>query len=250
MATQVSLCSVPAFLINILMRYWKIFSRSGSVSLSVALCLATVQGSCIHMPTRPFAVSGDKIHVINPGESLSLISRKYKVPIEVLIKRNRIKDPHLMEVGQVLYIPKRPKAPAYRNSVRSSGGLLFGGNDFLWPVKGEISSGFGLRNGRPHEGIDIRAPRGRKVRAALKGKVTFSGWKNGYGRTVIIEHNGYSTLYAHLDRIHVKAAQFVERGSVVGRVGRSGRSTGYHLHFEIRKGTRALNPLSFYKAGS
>lgn len=126
--------------------------------------------------------------------------------------------------------------------------MLFGGQQFIWPVKGKISSGFGMRNGRPHEGIDIRAPRGRKIRAAADGRVTFRGWKSGYGRTVVVDHGKYSTLYAHLDSFNVDLKQYLGTGQVLGKVGASGRATGYHLHFEIRKGQRALNPLSFYTA--
>ena len=103
-----------------------------------------------------------------------------------------------------------------------------------------------MRNGRPHEGVDIRAPKGRAIRSIHRGKVSFVGWKNGYGRTVIIDHGKYSSLYAHLNRFKVKKNQYLDAGQILGTVGASGRASGPHLHFEIRRGKRAINPISFY----
>ncbi len=122
---------------------------------------------------------------------------------------------------------------------------------FIWPLKGRITSPFGWRwwrYGREfHYGVDIAAPYGTPVRAADSGTVTFRGWRGGYGRLIIIEHgNGYSTYYAHLSSYEVKLGQAVEKGEVIGRVGSSGRSTGPHTHFEIRKNGEPVNPLSFF----
>ncbi|MCL2286481.1 MAG: peptidoglycan DD-metalloendopeptidase family protein [Firmicutes bacterium] len=123
----------------------------------------------------------------------------------------------------------------------------------LWPVKGTISSGFGWRadpfggGGRErHTGVDIPAPTGTNIRAAGGGKVTFSGWSNGYGQTIIIYHgNGISTLYAHNSRNLVSVGQYVERGDVIAHVGSTGRTTGSHLHYEVKINGIHVDPVSF-----
>jgi len=122
--------------------------------------------------------------------------------------------------------------------------------NFIMPVDGRISSGFGLRrdpiNGelRPHGGIDIAAAEGSPIRAAASGTVAFSGFSRGYGNTVIIEHkNGLSTLYAHNSSNLVKVGDVVDTNTIIALVGSTGRSTGPHLHFEVRKGGTPVNPM-------
>ena len=120
----------------------------------------------------------------------------------------------------------------------------------LWPINAEISSPFGWRanpmGGRGsefHEGIDLRAPTGTPIRAAGGGTVIFSGWQGGYGRTVIINHgNGITTLYAHNSVNLVYEGQRVERGDIIARVGTTGRTTGPHVHYEVRINNTAVNP--------
>ena len=115
-----------------------------------------------------------------------------------------------------------------------------------------ISSNFGYRrdpfNRRAamHNGIDFKGPYGSPIYAAAMGEVTFSGWKGGYGRTVEVTHtNGIVTRYAHLARITVKKGQSIDAGATLGGLGSSGRSTGPHLHFEVRINGRAVNPRPF-----
>jgi murein DD-endopeptidase MepM/ murein hydrolase activator NlpD len=125
------------------------------------------------------------------------------------------------------------------------------------PAPGKaISSTFGVRRdpllGTPamHAGMDFRAPTGSDVRAAGPGKVIRAGWNGGYGRMVEIDHgNGLTTRYAHMSRITVKEGEMVETGTPVGKVGSSGRSTGPHLHYEVRREGEAINPLGFIKVG-
>jgi murein DD-endopeptidase MepM/ murein hydrolase activator NlpD len=119
-----------------------------------------------------------------------------------------------------------------------------------------ISSTFGVRKdpllGMPahHSGMDFRAPVGAPARASAAGKVVKAGWNGGYGRMVEIEHSGgFTTRYAHLSKIGVKEGQAVSRGEEIGKVGSSGRSTGPHLHYEIRRNGEAIDPLRFLKAG-
>jgi murein DD-endopeptidase MepM/ murein hydrolase activator NlpD len=118
--------------------------------------------------------------------------------------------------------------------------------DFQLPLQSPISSGFGLRRdpfthkAEYHKGLDIAAPAGMNIRAALGGEVVFSGKDRGYGNTVVIQHpDGYQTRYAHLADISVKTGDVLSSGDVLGVVGNTGHSTGPHLHFEvIRKGSQ------------
>jgi murein DD-endopeptidase MepM/ murein hydrolase activator NlpD len=119
------------------------------------------------------------------------------------------------------------------------------GAGLIWPVRGSVSSGFGMRWGRMHEGIDISAGSGTPIRAAKAGTVTFAGTMSGYGNVVIISHGGgFSTLYAHQSRIAVTGGS-VSQGEVIGYVGSTGHSTGPHLHFETRVNGTPENPLRY-----
>jgi lipoprotein NlpD len=113
-----------------------------------------------------------------------------------------------------------------------------------WPVNGTVTSHFGTRGRRPHRGIDISAHAGAAVRAAAAGRVRFSSRKRNYGRVVILEHaGGYETVYAHnQDNLVVRGAH-VEQGQLIAEVGSTGNAHGPHLHFEVRIGKRAIDPL-------
>jgi len=123
----------------------------------------------------------------------------------------------------------------------------------IWPVDGKLEGGFGGRRnpfGGPgyefHTGQDIEAPMGTPVVAGASGRIAFVGWQNGYGQLVIVDHGGgLSTRYGHLSRIDVDLGQAVSRGQLLGRVGSTGRSTGPHLHYEVRINDEAVNPLQY-----
>ena len=111
------------------------------------------------------------------------------------------------------------------------------------------TSNFGARWGRKHEGIDMAAPVGTPVYATGDGTVIFAGWQRGYGNVIKIQHElGTETRYGHLSKLHVRAGQQVSRGARIGDMGNTGRSTGPHLHYEVRVNGRAVDPLSFIKA--
>ncbi|MGE0173467.1 MAG: M23 family metallopeptidase [Oligoflexales bacterium] len=113
-------------------------------------------------------------------------------------------------------------------------GLLFDQQGLAWPVSGKISSSFGRRWGRRHEGIDIRAPKGTPILSASEGRVEFTGWINGYGKTVIVAADNFKTLYAHCSSVKVSKNDYVEKGQIIGSVGSTGNAVGSHLHFEYR----------------
>lgn len=117
---------------------------------------------------------------------------------------------------------------------------------FIWPVNGAVVSGYGLRWGRLHEGIDIAASTGTSIWAAAAGTVIYAGWLGGYGNLVVVDHgNGLSTAYAHASAIVVTVGQTVSQGETLSLVGSTGNSSGPHLHFEVRVNGVAVDPLLY-----
>ncbi|MCB0873900.1 MAG: M23 family metallopeptidase [Thermoleophilia bacterium] len=116
----------------------------------------------------------------------------------------------------------------------------------IWPTHGTLTSGFGYRWGRMHEGIDIAVPNGTPVVAAASGTVIQAGWGGGYGNLVVIDHGGgIATAYAHNTSLAVSVGQHVTQGSVVAYSGSTGHSTGPHVHFEVRVGGAARDPMGY-----
>lgn len=135
--------------------------------------------------------------------------------------------------------------------------LKYGGGKFSWPVPGwyNISSRFGPRlhpvfkTWRNHDGIDIPASYGTPIKAAASGKVIISGWSNGYGNYVVIDHgSGYASIYAHASKLLVSKGQSVARGDTIAKIGSTGWSTGNHLHFGIQLNGKWVNPEPLLKA--
>ncbi|MDR1741680.1 MAG: M23 family metallopeptidase [Synergistaceae bacterium] len=150
--------------------------------------------------------------------------------------------------------PPVPQKPSQPPSQPSQPKLDLKPSSFrmTWPVNGKISSGYGRRGkkGRMHMGIDIPVPKGTPIKAAMDGVVTQAGKKyRGYGYSVTIDHGGgISSFYAHCSSVKVRPGQAVKRGAIVGLVGRTGRAVGHHLHFEVRKNGKAVNPLPYLEA--
>lgn len=154
----------------------------------------------------------------------------------------QIVEPALPEVvfkGTKVKVQKKVIKPT-ESTERSSGRL------FAWPISGaRITSMYGARWGRTHEGLDMVG--GRTIMAAAGGKVVFAGRQGSYGNAVIVDHgNGYQTLYGHMSSISVRTGQSVGQGSTLGIMGSTGRSTGIHLHFEIRKNGAQQNPMKYF----
>lgn len=182
------------------------------------------------------------LHRISSGESLSTIARDYNVSAQKIQSVNQLSNPNELHAGQTIFVPGAVR------QVRKF--------EFQWPLSGvsrkRISSGYGYRQ-HPmggwddfHAGIDIAVRYGTPILAAESGKVTQSGRQGNYGNCVIIDHqNGLSTVYAHASRLEVTKGQYVVKGQRIGTVGSTGRSTGPHLHFEVRKQNKAVNPNSY-----
>ena len=126
-----------------------------------------------------------------------------------------------------------------------SSGSGVSSSGLIWPVNGPITSGFGMRWGSMHEGIDIGVPCGTPIHAAASGTVIYSGWADGYGNFVVIDHgNGLATAYGHQSAIYVSSGP-VSQGQTIGAVGSTGHSTGCHLHFEVRVNGTPVDPLGY-----
>jgi murein DD-endopeptidase MepM/ murein hydrolase activator NlpD len=144
-----------------------------------------------------------------------------------------------------------PRAAAVRRTVRATRAHRHVAPRWVVPLHAGVSSYYGPRWGRMHEGIDLNAPYGAKVRAIGAGRVIGAGYlpsESGYGIIVLVRHaNGAVSAYAHLSKASVSAGERVQPGDVVGRVGNTGHSFGAHLHFEIRVGGQPVNPLKWLR---
>lgn len=188
-------------------------------------------------------------HKVKAGESLSLIARKYNTNISAIIAANDLSST-VVQTQQVLKVP----ADTTRDFKVVQGASKVTRVSMRMPVRGRLSDKYGWRN-HPvyrkrlfHAGIDIAAPKGAPVTAAMNGKVIYAGRRAGYGKLVILSHaNGYSSRYAHCSSILVKKGQTVKAGQLISRVGATGVATGNHLHFEVRKNGKTQNPLSYLK---
>ncbi len=149
-----------------------------------------------------------------------------------------------------LETPKYQSAKYESGSPERSAPSIVGDTTFVWPLKdGVVTQEFRLRKGRKkgHKGIDIAAPKGDEVFAAHDGLVIFAGRRfHGFGQLVIIENDrgDWATFYSHLQKIKTRQGRRVAQGELIGNVGRTGRATGYHLHFEVRHNKGPVNPLS------
>ncbi len=189
------------------------------------------------------------LHSVEKDETIKSISALYKCNEKLLASENHLTWWHGLRAGDVLYIPNvKPirMTEEWRNyfSKRGIFGIPFASWGKGW------TSGFGWRKDpitgerKIHKGVDFKAHYGESVYAAGTGTVIFAGVAGGYGNLIKIKHpNGYITMYGHLSKILVKGGHHVRRGEIIGKVGATGRVTGPHLHFEIRKNGKAIDPL-------
>jgi murein DD-endopeptidase MepM/ murein hydrolase activator NlpD len=221
--------------------------------------------SAVSVPADPAA---DRAHTVVKGDTLYSIARRYGVAVGALVSANRFPNERItLRVGQRLVIPsagvgaaralvaratrsasdpgpraRSPRAPIdFVLAVPDFADAL---STFEWPADGSVSSAFGRRRSGWHRGIDIRAEHGDPIVAAAAGIVIVAGVEPRYGRVLKIDHEfGFTTVYAHNDENLVKIGDWVVPGQRIARVGRTGRATNYHVHFEIRRDGRVYNPL-------
>jgi len=224
-------------------------------------------------------------HRVAPGETMYRISRTYGVTVEELGAANDIQAPWTLAVGQELIIPgvensvpvkalaeadpepvrastsaaPRPSLPTAgrreeppprsRPAARPAGvsrPRVATQGQLDWPLRGVLYGRFGKKGKEPHDGIDLAAPSGTPVKTAQEGTVLYAGEQRGYGNIVIVEHaNRLITLYAHNRDLRVRTGQKVRRAQVIATVGESGRTSGPHLHFEVRLDGKPVDPLDY-----
>ena len=216
-------------------------------------------------------------HPVTQGVTLYRISQAYKIPIAKLMEANKLSSPSAIKVGQKLFIPGakavlpvEPYAPLSTSEKKKLEQSLGAGEpppppaegsrerqdsekppwwgkelDIVWPIQGKINSPFGPRGKRNHDGIDIGSPSYQEVKAAMDGEVILARHtRTGYGKVVILRHDQeFSTIYGHLNVIIAREGEAVRQGQSIGGVGSTGRSTGPHLHFEMRHKGQPVDPL-------
>jgi LysM repeat protein len=219
---------------------WSI-SRQCQVDLNKLVADNEIRGNLI-IPGQVLVLSPEtrgRTHQVSRGETLWSLARRYQVSVGQLMEMNQINDPNVIRDGQNLIVsigigqvqPVMGQRPE---------------RIFSWPLTGRITSHYGTRGDGFHHGLDIAGEMGDVIKAAHSGRVDAVEWRPYYGRTVIIEHgDGYQTLYAHASEYLVEPGDFVETGQGIARVGSTGRSTGPHLHFEVRIDNKAVNPILY-----
>ncbi len=196
-------------------------------------------------------------HKVQKGDTIGLIAKKYGLdsaqPIVDFPFNTFVNDETFeLAVGQIIIVPDGEMPDVSGNTqiarpkqITPDAGTVVASGSFVWPTQGVITQRFYWY----HPGIDIANPGAPNVLAADSGTVIAAGWDpTGYGNKIMIDHhNGYVTLYGHLQKFYVVVGQNVARGNAIGQMGSTGRSTGTHLHFEIHQGGAHLNPFSFLK---
>lgn len=182
------------------------------------------------------------VHVIAAGDTISKLAEYYQVNSSAIVEANPDKNPDALVIGDCLQIPVVQSAESSSQPSRASSQR----NKLDWPVIGKVSCAYGPRKSGFHHGIDIAADLGTPIHAAAAGTVSWAGYLSVYGRTVIIDHpDGKQTLYAHAQQLCVKKGDKVSRGQVISLVGISGRTTGPHVHFEVRVDKKARDPVNY-----
>ena len=221
-------------------------------------------------------------YVLKKGESIEAVSRRYGVSMSKIRQVNAELNVASLKSGDEVFLPgarpeglvekhepvkvaetkKTTSSKTTKTAAKSSTkadkpsgsevAVRKAKGGFRWPIMGRINSPFGWRQ-HPitkrkdfHTGIDIKAERNDPIKAAGSGKVIYSGWMGGYGKVLVIEHsNGQSTLYAHCSTLLAGKGASVSSGQLVAKIGTTGRSTGPHLHFEVRNGNSPVNPIKY-----
>jgi murein DD-endopeptidase MepM/ murein hydrolase activator NlpD len=201
-------------------------------------------------------------HVVKRHQTLYRICKTYRVDINEVAFLNDIKDHSKIQVGQRIFIPRAKKVlkveividdvvaeSEERERERERPKTVYKKMDFIWPVEGKCTNPFEDDERKRHQGIDISCSRGTPIKASSAGRVIYSGNTiTGYGNMIILRHTEeFVTVYAHNQVNLVEEGTQVEKGQIIGRVGKTGRASGHHLHFEIRINNEAVDPMLYLK---
>ncbi len=194
-------------------------------------------------------------HTIKSGDTLNSIASRYKAKQEDILMVNKLTDASELKIGAKIIIPDGIPPASFISTPKPSSGFADIGSIFKpapamagklnWPTTAKKVTQY--YRGWLHSGIDIGAKTGQPIYAAEDGVVITSGWNaGGYGYYIIIDHgNGFHTLYAHASKLYVKSGEKVQKGDVIATIGSTGRSTGPHIHFEVRVNGNRVNPLDY-----
>ena len=234
------------------------------LNLSLALLIFSICACARHkVPAeKPTRVPEKRIerkgvyHLVERHQSLYRICKTYGVDLNEVASINGIADKNRIQEGQRLFIPgagRVLKVEIYIDDVVKEPAEketeIFVGVDFAWPVEGKCISYFEEEERKRHQGIDISSPTGVPIKASNSGGVIYSGNAiRGYGNLIILRHSEeFVTVYAHNQANLVDEGMWVEKGQTIGKVGQTGRASGPHVHFEIRRNNKAIDPLLLLK---
>ncbi len=191
-------------------------------------------------------------HLVGKDDNLSRIAKKYGSTVQVLAEFNNLKPPYLIREGLRLFIPGdgvESKSEKVENTDQTTDVVVLDNAKLSWPVKGQLISEFGVREGAQHNGITIKAPEGTPIVSAESGRVGYVGSIPGFGNVILVEHTDHPdklvTVYAHLGEMRTKTGKKIGRREVIGTVGTSGRANVPSLYFEVRSKSKPRNPLFF-----
>lgn len=193
---------------------------------------------------------------VRANQTIDKLADEYSIYKEAIITANGLEQGAELAKGREIFLPGA-KVVAFIETAKGKSAISERTREeskLAWPTVGRITSQFGwrgdpIRGGRDfHTGLDIAAPLGRSIAAAASGRVVYAGWMSGYGKTLVISHSGgMTTMYAHCSKLLARQGENVKRGEKIALMGSTGRSTGCHLHFEVRRGGTPVNPIKLLK---
>ena len=245
-----------------------LISKQYNVTISKLINFNNIDSPYKIFPNQKIFIPKKRTHIVKKGDTLYSISRKYRTDVFTVSRFNNLKNVNQIYTNQKLIIPDhferkkkvvrklkkketkkvKKKIIAKKKEYKKKNNKQILNETFIWPVKGKILSKYGSNDpGFFNDGINIESVSGKDVKASSSGEIVYSGNEiPGYGNLVLIKHSkNWITAYAHLNKIYKKKGTLVKKGESIGAVGNSGNVKIPQLHFEIRKGKEAVDPLKY-----
>jgi len=244
-----------------------LISKKYNVTISKLVTFNNIDSPYKIFPNQKIFIPKKRTHVVKRGDTLYSISRKYRTDVFTISRFNNLKNVNQIYTNQRLIIPdqlekkkvvriskkketkkNKKKIVAKKRSYKNKVNTQNFNENFIWPVKGKILSKYGSNDpGFFNDGINIESVSGEDVKASSGGEIVYSGNEiPGYGNLILIKHSkNWITAYAHLKKIYKRKGTLVKKGESIGAIGNSGNVKIPQLHFEIRKGKEAVDPLKY-----